>query len=296
MNFLRKHPIRALLSGSLLFVALCTFMPVMTECKRDSGRLYPYGWTRIDSEYDSLTMAIEKAFLDMQEDSVIENLIYNLGQSAVHDPMNKEKRSRNKYWEAKYKLRHSEIEEAMDEFKVAIAMTDSSRNPYDIARIRWNMNLEEPSGVDGYFELLDKLKLFKGFNDLPMQAAYSMSLGALMNDIGNPKAAMCCFNTADSLLFLSDIKGQATRNVINRARSLELIGKENEAAALLQASLKDSLFCQERVAVNIAEWNLYLYTDSIEWLLKAYTSLDGDLNESEFRALYGSHLVKEYAR
>lgn len=291
-----KHPIRALITGAVLFTSMSTVLLLTTECKKDPGRLYPYGWSRIDAVYDSLTLAIEKAFSDIREDTVIENLLYDLRQSANQDPLNKEKRSRNKYWEARYKLRHSEIEKAMEEFKVALAMTDSSKNPYDIARIRWNMDLDEPAGVDGYFETLDKLRLFKEFNDLPMQAAYYMSLGGLMNDIGNPRTALSYFNTADSLLILSDLKGNAARNVINKSRSLEIMGKEQEAAALLRTALKDSLFCRERIAVNIAEWNLYLYTDSIEWLLKAYAGLGGDLNESEYRPLYGSHLIKEYAR
>ncbi|MDE7413955.1 MAG: hypothetical protein K2N05_09265 [Muribaculaceae bacterium] len=292
------NSIRFSLQGthSILFTIIFALLILLSGCGENKQRLYPFGWTSIDPEFDSLTIQAERSYLDFRPDSVIEPLIEKMEKMAKEDPSSQEKLSRYHYWHARLRLRHGEVEEAMDEFLVALALTDSARNPYDVARIRWNMELEEPEGVEGYFATLGKLKLFKEFNDLPMQAAYNMTLGAMMTDVGNPAASLRYFNSADSLLKLSSLYGQAARNHLNRAKVLDRSGREKEAAALLRDALRDSLFCLEPVAVNIAQWNLYLITDSLPLLEKAYRELDSDLDSEEWRPVYASFLLKEYGR
>ncbi|MDE6717667.1 MAG: hypothetical protein K2J70_05665, partial [Muribaculaceae bacterium] len=84
--------------------------------------------------------------------------------------------------------------------------------------------------------------------------------------------------------------------VINRATALEKGGKEKEAAALLRNALNDTLILNNRIAKNTAQFNLYLYTDSLPVLQEAWKGLDGDLDEETMRPIYGGFLIKEYAR
>ena len=284
--------IRLMLALPFVTLILCAF----SSCHREPRRLHPYGWTLTDTTFDSLTREAESAFMDMKDDSVIAGIIDMMQLEMLKDSAAPEKKSRLRYWEARFRLRHGEIDEAMKGFGEAIALTDSARFPYDIARIRWNMDLDEPDDAEGYFDAVDKIRLFAGFNDLPMQAAYYMTLGGLMNNIGNASLALGYFEKADSLLHLSGLEGTARRNVINHARTLEVIGREDKATALLKDALRDSVFLRENIAVNIAQWNLYLMTDSLPWLLDAYHGLAGDLDEQQMRPVYGAFLVKEYAR
>lgn len=274
----------------------CIMLLAMLGCNGHSDRLYPYGWTRTEPAFDSLTLKAERAFFNRESDSVVESIVKRMGEMAKSDPSIPEKMSRYHYWHARLHLRHFEIEKAMDEFNVALALTDSARNPYDVARIRWNMELEQTDGAEGYFDALKKAELFKSFHDLPMEADYRMILGAIMNEVGNPTAALRYLNTADSLLLISQLYPQLAANKINRARALEKAGREREAAAVLKDALNDSVFCKEPMAVNIAQWNLYLYTDSLPMLRAAYDGLDCDLNRDTMRPLYGAFLIKEYAR
>ena len=275
---------------------LILFILSLPACRREPSSLYPFGWTTTDPVFDTLTMRAERASLDMQPDSVAIPIIEAMEREAKKDPGSPEKLARYHYWHARMRLRHAEIDEAMEEFLVSLALTDSARFPYDVARIRWNMELDEPDDAEGYFASLEKLERFKEFNDLPMQAGYLMELGGLMNTVGNPASALRYFNSADSLLRIAGAYGQANRNVINRANSLERAGRDREAAALIKEALKDSLFCREPIAMNIALWNLYLVTDSLPVLQEAYRRLDGDLDEERMRPLYGSFLIKEYAK
>lgn len=280
----------------LLFLTLLVQIILLSACGKEKERLYPYGWTRTDPGFDSLTMRLESAYNNIAPDSVLESLTAEMSSLAGRATTFPEQKARYHYWHARLRLRHGDIEDALEEFRAAIALTDSARHPYDVARIRWNMELDEPYDPDAYFAALRKVELFKKFNDLPMQAAYYMTLGGIMNDIGNPGPAINYFTSADSLLRLAGLYGQLSRNVLNRSKSYERAGKYKEAESLLRLALEDSLFCQEPVAVNIAQWNLYLLTDSLPLLLKAYDGLEGDLQEREMRPLYGSFLIREYAK
>lgn len=283
-------------SFPITLALLCFLIIFLPACKRQPQRLYPFGWSTTDPVFDTLTVRAERAALNMEPDSVILPIIEEMRREAKKDPSHPEKMARYHYWHARLSLRYAEIDEAMEEFLVSLALTDSARFPYDVARIRWNMDLDELDGAEDYFAHLDKLERFREFNDLPMQAAHLMDLGGLMNNVGNPASALRYFNSADSLLRIAGAYGQANRNVINRSTSLERAGRDREAAALLKEALKDSLFSKEPIAVNIALWNLYLVTDSLPILQKAYQTLEGDLDEARMRPLYGSHLVKEYAK
>lgn len=265
-------------------------------CRKSQERLYPYGWTILDPTFDSLTLRLEREFLDFEPDQNIEQSLSLMKKEADADPKSPEKMARYHYWHARYHLRHTEVKEAMEEFNVALALTDSARNPYDVARIRWNMELEEPDGAERYFDALEKLELFKKFNDISMQAAYYMTLGGHMNEVGDANSAIGYFNSADSLLRLAKFENQLAGNIINRARSLDLAGKTPQAIALLKDALKDTVIQKEPIAMNIARWNLYLLNDSMPLLQEAYNGLDDDYEADVMRPLYGSQLVREYAK
>ena len=280
----------ATLSSFLIILMLAGF-----SCRHSDGRLGPFGWTSTDAEFDSLTVGLERAYYGIAPDSVLHAMTSRMGELARRDPSRPEKMSRYHYWNSRLKLRRHDVEGAMDGFAMALALTDSSKYPYDVARIRWNMELEEPYGVEGYNYGLSRAELFRKFGDLPMEAYYKMHLGTIMNDVGNQDAALDYFKSADSLLRLSGLDGQSARNMINIATTIHRSGRVADAVAILKHSLSDSMFCSEPVAVNIAQWNLYLFTDSLPMLQKAYAGLEGDPQEGTMRALYGSHLIKEYA-
>ncbi|MDE6716686.1 MAG: hypothetical protein K2J70_00705, partial [Muribaculaceae bacterium] len=120
----RQNSLRQLLPLFLLIIAIA-------GCGRKE-RLYPFGWTKTDPAFDSLTVRTEYAFLEFEPDSVIEANVEKMKRLADADPSMPEKMSRYHYWHARLRLRHVEIDEAMDEFLVSLAMTDSARFPYDV--------------------------------------------------------------------------------------------------------------------------------------------------------------------
>ncbi len=284
------------LAVSLFPLLMGLLMVCFPSCRKERERLYPYGWIASGGEFDSLTLKLENAYFDRAATSEIESLVDSMKRIADKNPRQPEMKSRYHYWNARLALRKGDIDEAMDGFNTSLALTDSAHFPYDVARIRWNMDLEPAQDADGYFRLLNQLNLFRELGDLPYQADYCMQIGGLLSNMGNPMPAFGYFSSADSLLRLSGLYAQASRNVINRAAALDKAGQPSQGAALLRSSLQDSLFCQDPVAKNMAQWNLYLFTDSFPLLKEAYAGLAGDPDEELMRVLYGSHMIKEYVR
>lgn len=283
--------------SSLCLILVCILW--ISGCRRSSDTLYPFGWCRIDPEFDSLSMKLERLYYAYEPDSCFAPVLDSMARLIPADHAPKDPRvARWHYWNARLKLRRGEIDEAFDEFEHAIAITDSARHPYDVARIRWNMEFDEPHTVDDYFATLEKIRFFESVPDLTMAAAYYMTLGAMMTEKSDHEAALVFFGKADSLLVISGLEDMARRNRINRSKLFERSGRVDEAVAILENLLADSLFRKEEIAVNTALWNLYTFTGRLDVLEQAYAMAGEGVDAAmpEMKVLYGANLMEEYAK
>lgn len=275
-----------------LFILFC----VVVSCSRDERRLYPYGWTAVDPEFDTVTVRLERAYFTYDADSDITRLTAEMGRLAAADPDSRLKQSRYRYWHGRRMMRRGDRDGAFREFREAIAMTDSARYPYDVARVRWNMEEYVPCTPENYEMLARKIDFFRNQGDLPMEADYCMSLGGMLNSMADPAGAKVWFDKADSLLRKVGLRDVIVKNNINRAVSMAQAGDEPGASKVLRETIAWPEMSADPAAEDIACWNLYLYSGDFDALRKAYSIIKDRPGQEVYARLYEGALMKEFAR
>lgn len=253
-----------------------TALLLVAGCGGGSGRVAPFGWSVVSPEADTLTLGLEWCFLKWAPEERQDSLVREYERLASAPGAPGEMKWRAKYWRGRMALHEGEPEKALALFAEALEATDSARYPYDANRIRWNMELEDPYTTEGYLAVKKRAKFFESIPDPVLAAGDYMTMGGFMNDLTDPQAALRCFDKADSLLRTVDFREMIVKNKINRANSLANAGDTARAAELLREVLADPAVGDEAIAVNTAQWNLYLYTGDEAMLRAAYAGVAGD--------------------
>lgn len=265
-------------------------------CSGDRKKLYPYGWTTLDAEYDSLTLKLERAYLTHAPSEQIDSLTILLDKAAAKHPDSDLHRSRRHYWDGRSLLRSGDEKGAFREFAAAIEMTDSARYPYDVARVRWNMEGDMEFSPETYRYLQSRIEFFKEQGELPLQADYLMTLGSMMNTLGDPQSGLRYYTMADSVMKLYGDADNLVKNRINHATALAQSGDEPKASQVLREVLESKALEADPFAEEITNWDLYLYSGDMEALRKAYANaLKDTVGNVEYLKLYEGMLMKEFA-
>ncbi len=279
-----------------LFVyGLLVFM--MVSCSDHREKLYPFGWTKSDASIDSLTVALEWAYIRHEANPVVDSLTREYDRQIKRLGTKENSVARKHYWDGRRMQRHGDIDGAFREFEKAIEQTDSSKYPYDVARARWNMERDFPCTPESYRYLVDRVEFFSKEGDLPLETDYLLNLGTLMNRIGNYSAALQYYSQADSVMKLYGDSDNLVKNRINYATTLDLIKKDEEATEILRDVLKHPSLQSDIIAMGITNWNIYLYNDDLDALRNAYAlEQSSPYPDEEYLKLYEGCLMREYAK
>lgn len=246
-----------------LFSIICCLVYVFgfVGCRRNPERISPFGWERIEPRFDSLTEVLEWDFLDGVGYDTIRHDIDLLKAIAVSNRDNRTMQVRSMYWDARLMMRTDRYDESLDLFERAerMAMEDSSRYPYDLARIRWNTEpYFDPLTIDSYNKILADIDFFKGQHDYPIAAAKCMDIGMLLSELGDIDESSSWLDRADSLFAIAGLDGSIMKNRINRAGNLEKTGQRDEAEKMLRSIIADPRIDRDPTARDVVLYNLYV--------------------------------------
>lgn len=284
----------------LLSTVILLFIIVINcGCHRSVKRIFPFGWERIDPSFDSLTEVLEWEFINGTPLETIAANVDAMHTLASIDSGNRQKQVRAMYWDARYRMRDNRYDEAMDLFSRTerLARRDSSRYPYDLARIRWNA---EPAydalTVDTYDKILSDISFFESQEDYSLAAAKCMDLGMLFSDLGSMEESMTWLHRADSLFSIAGLQDAMMKNSGNMAKNLYSMGEKEEAEKILRSIVANPRIDLDPAARDIFLYNLYIYYSDTTALRRAYDWVKTMDHLSDIQCLYESCFAYEYAK
>lgn len=276
-------------------VLICVALLVVTlGCNRSTDKAYPYGWTRTDDTFDSLTVKLERGYVTRIPMDSLKAMTQQIAALARQDSASPAKQVRAQYWEARLHLRMSDTGNAFNGFEKALEMCDSSSLPYEAKRIRWNMDYDyHPLDLENYQRLTSDVEFYHNEGDLMMEAASDIELGIMMYCIGSFDTGIYYLDLADSLFMKAGLPSEVKNNRINRAQAMVKMGRINESERLLRALVADSAFRNIGEPYTIALGNLYSNFDDTLGLRMAYNRVRLDSTAQELQGLYNSFLSRE---
>lgn len=283
-----------------LFSIICCLVYVFgfIGCHRNPERISPFGWERIEPRFDSLTEVLEWDFLDGVGHDTIRRDIDLLKAIAASNRDNPTMQVRSMYWDARLMMRTDRYDESLDLFERAerMAMEDSARYPYDLARIRWNTEpYFDPLTIDSYNKILADIDFFEGQQDYPIAAAKCMDIGMLLSELGDIDESFSWLDRADSLFSIAGLEEPIMKNRINRARNLEKTGQRDEAEKMLRAIIADPRIDRDPTARDVVLYNLYVQFGDTAALRRAYSWISTADNRPDVQCLYEANIAMELA-
>lgn len=248
----------------------CIITLLTFACNRQRN-LEPYGWTPVSPEADSLVVALERAWLAQESDSVIKPLVDSLCTLAKAPGAGTVLAVRAHYWTGRRLTRLGMTDSGNYHYNLALQMNDSAAYPYETHRLLWATEAPNPPyDTATYDYLLNQYRFFKNAGDIPLSASYAMDMGVLMNCSGQEKRALFWLDQADSLFSSIGLTRVVLGNQLNRSTVLCMNGDTASAVAILRTLVADTIFSQDEYALNIAYNNLFIFGHDTTALFKAY--------------------------
>lgn len=278
----------------LYALLLLTVLSSVLSCRRASGHLAPFGWTPATAEFDSLTMRLERYYIDRDHLDSIIALTARMRALADEDTAFRLLDSRTTYWEGRLTFSRGEYDGGMALMRKALEKTDSARYPYDYRRILWNLDMDyhEPT-EDRYRQLLDDLAFFRASGDLIISGGLAMELGTFLDDLGAPDEGVPYLHLADSLFEAAGRHDQVANNRINHANAIRIQGDSLRAEKYFRELLDDTVVPLSGYAREIAYGNIYALGGDTAALRHAYDMVRDETTMEEAACQYESFLTRE---
>lgn len=277
------------------YIAIVITAGLLLCCGGKNDTLYPFGWEKVGEPFDSLTVSLERKFLDMASEKAISADVERLLNLAAADSSSMVKRARATYWHGRLQRRLGNYARSDFDFETALSLTDSAVYPYDNRRIRWNMeDVVQPLDAQWYNTLIDDADFFEKAGDCVLAADRYMCLGTMMNDLGDSRRALVMLDKADSLFLLAGLRGHVSKNRLNRANAFFCSGHSDEGEKILRELVEDPVFRADTASLNIAYCNLYAFCGDTAALRLAYGTIPGYPGSGELKCLYASFLTMKF--
>lgn len=274
--------------GAIVFIIL-----TLASCGKKKDNLYPYGWSTIGREFDSLTVLAERRFNGYADADSLRVPVDEMVKLCAAHPENKNMKARAQYWEGRYQYATGEREKGEKLMKTAKALTDSTDDPYTYNRIVWNldMNYHEPSA--GRLDFLkNQYDFFLKSGDLPVTADYAMEIGMLLSDIKDWNRSEYYLHKADSLFSAGGFTSLVSNNRINHANLYLSRGDTVEALKIMKAALKDSVRPIDDRVRDILLGNISEIIGDSASLYEAYNTVRTRYNMEESECRYQIRIAK----
>lgn len=219
-----KHP-------KLIFFALLLQIYSITEASDYNA----FQWTPINEHFDSIAHRLDESiFFDYARTNYsAEVKELNIIGAASE---NAQLKARAIFWDAWLNAR-TNPDVALNLIEKAFAISNSSRYCYDAMRIKYikgDILRTKGRWVESYIIYKDVEQEFEQIKDLFWQAKSCVSIGAILQNLGENQEALNYFQKANDLFTKIECKNCQIKNQINISNNLYMLGKKNQALNILR--------------------------------------------------------------
>lgn len=260
--------------------------------------LSPYGWTKTTPRFDSLTMAIERVWLegDFGDDS-LQPMIDSLMVIARGPEGTQVQLSRAYYWRGRLCMIAYEYDLANRQFDIADSLCDSAKYPYDNVRINWAREPEYvPPTPEFCQKLIKQVDILRASGDGVYTAGRLMELGTMLDDIYRVDLGLPYLKQADSILIAEKMYPVATYNQINIANAYLRQGDTVMFAKTLKKIVDNKYVKSNPNITDMVLGNLYANTGDMEMLRRAYENACEYEHLQDERTAYEAYYAEDYMK
>lgn len=279
-----------MVASTMVAVIMCL---AFWSCSDRGDTIAPYGWSRVQPEFDSLTWNLERLYILQKSPDSIEMFVRRLREIADRNPGKPLLNSRATFWEGRCQFTKGDYDQGIATMTKALMMTDSASHPFDFHRIMWNIDMDyHAPSLERYEHLTKEYAFFRNAGDDVIAGALGMELGVFMIKIGDAGRGIRYLNDADSLFIAAGFPDQVANNRINHADAYAVAGDTARAVADLRKILSDTVNPVSSYARNIAVGNLYNYVRDTVALCEAYAMVKDDPKLAEATCMYENFLTE----
>lgn len=274
----------------LIFLSLSLF-----ACNNQVKRLDPFRWEAVDPEFDAITLDLETAFQNYVPIDSLRDRVIRLDQLATACDSDDIRGVRSRYWKARLLWRGGDRDSALTEISYAMPLVDTARYTYDFFRVRslWR-SLSRAKGARSYLDMEEEMKFYISIGDAPMTAVSYINLGTLLYPIGELDKSLEYMYKADKINHSLGFDKMVAKNAINIANIQFRRGNDAEGESILLGLLDKKEVIDDRSAYNLVLRNLYVHTNDVKWLYKAYDGVVGREDSRDLQGMYEAFLSRYY--
>lgn len=272
------------------------------SCNRHASTLEPFGWSRIDPTFDSLTVAAEHYYFVPVEPELVVAMADTMAAVAatLDGDAGRLAQAYSTFWKAYsgYALRDEDI--LLTALDSADVLNSTLNDKYLGRRISdFRMWTGDYSSHETFQHLLKSPDYYRSIGDDPSEGniALLISNSLVMTDV--PELSLLYLNIADSLYKASGMYERLVNLKLNRIMLLGLSGCSDEAEQGFREALADSALMASPLNRDLVYRNHYYFFKDEESIVNAYRNikgfiidLTGDFN-SPFDGLGGARGVYE---
>lgn len=267
-----------------------------TPFYKNNKILYPYGWTKTEPRFDSLTKVMEEIWVDKETfdidkiDSLLSAMNLEISQESP-----KEMQCRLYYWKARKERVGGNTAKSRQYFEKAVALCDSDLFPYDKVRIDWSSEPEysNPS-VEYCLRLMNQVEILKQSGDIVYTGGRLLELGSLLVDIDRNDLGLPYLRQADSLLALAGKENMRVFNQINFANACYYAGDSVNNRKILDELVKNDYVKDNPAMLDLVLGNRYSQLNERSSLHSAYANAKANPWLTESLAICEAYLAEEY--
>lgn len=272
-------------------VAILVTVALSQSCRHEGDRLSPYGWSKIDPKFDSLTRVAEKyMYTSISPDSILK-VSMEMDSLSCTDEM----KARSHYWKAYY---HYIIWETLEARALLLQADSLTTEKYTRERIDGlRMNYGEFKTYETFKSLLQQLDYYASIKDNPQRGNTAMLISCNLLYTEAPELSLYYLDIADSLFNEAGTESRSINLRINKATLLCLVDSMEEADKVYGLLFSDSTTITNKNLYEILLRNHYYFFGDSTSLFKGYEvqkSKDRDGIESKTRTILYESLIGEY--
>lgn len=246
---------------------------------------YRYQWSDIEPRFDSIANLLDQATFNdeprKQQYNHIKQL-YNIAQESQNQQLS----ARANYWAA-WSISKVNIDSTAILLDKAFAQADSSRYPYDHARLRFLKGVVFQSQGEwsyAYQIYKEQENFFAQCGDRFSQAKVTVCMGTVLQELNEYKKALEYYRNSSYLFESIGCINCYTKNQINISNILYLLGQKEDALKILEDLEQNSITQQD--TLYMANVLISLFCVSDQQISYAPYKAHRLMEEIGFRPLY----------
>ncbi len=272
---------------------------VMAGCSGDRRDcVEPFGWSSVSPLTDSLTLQLEYAFAGSASTDSLGRLVREFDSAVAAEAGDGVAdgclTGRAIFWNARLMLRLGRGDEASFMIEKAVAMTDSSRYPYEIRRYRWLAENRGDYTVDQWYDHLnDEIEFYRRHHCAYMLCGRYCDMSWMMLDAGYSDRAIEYISMADSVLSgINELSSTRAGVRINLADLLCTSGDSARAGEMLHQMRVLPEIAADDFTATLVDFNLWVAVKDSVALQRAWCSLQSDTVRCGLRGMVAAFMAR----